>query len=334
MKRGNKIWAVIILAILVFALFVPKLVTNRYQMMLFNLVLIYIILAFGLNFPLGYTGQASMGHAALWGIGAYSTALFATKLHLPFYLAMPLSIIICILFGLFLGLPTTRLKGRYLSLATMAFGEITIIVLVNWAKVTGGPNGILGIPPPVVFGYKFDTVYVFYYFSFVFVVLAILATIAVERSKYGRAFKSINENELAAEVLGVPTHRMKVLAFVLSAIFASIAGSLYVYMQGYTDPMSFVQFESLRVITMLFVGGAGTVIGPVVGALLMTLLPEFVRGLKDYYMAFYGAGVVALMIFMPTGLYGVGRRLLEKYRESRAAKGSDIGTTAASSRRP
>jgi branched-chain amino acid transport system permease protein len=282
-------------------------------MTIFNLVLIYIVLVYGLNFPLGFAGQASMGHAALWAIGSYTTALVATRLGWPFYASMLASFAVCLFFGLMIGLPTSRLGGRYLALATIAFGEIVVQVLINWIDVTGGPNGIMGIPAPVVLGYKFDTVYKFYYFSWIFTLLAILVTIGINRSRFGRALKSVRENEMAAEVLGVPTFRIKVLAFLLAAAFASVAGSLYVFMQGYTDPSAFVQFESLRCITMLFIGGAGTVIGPIIGAVLLTLLPEFIRGLKDYYMAVYGIGVVLLMIFMPTGLYGVYQRIQEKY---------------------
>lgn len=306
-------------AALAVALAVPSLAKNTYQMLMFNLVLIYVMLTLGLNFSLGLTGQASMGHAALWGIGSYCTAILATRLHWPFYVVMPITVLVGVAFGLFIGLPTTRLKGRYLALATMAFGEIVIIVLMNWAKLTGGPNGILGIPAPVIFGLKLNTTYKFYYFSLAVVLLGILFTLSLLSSRFGRAMQAIRENELAAEVIGVPTYRVKVLSFILSSAFASIAGSLYVYMQGYVDPNSFIQFESLRVITMLFIGGAGTVVGPILGAILLTMLPEFVRGLKDYYMLVYGAGVVLLMIFMPTGLYGVAGSLVERVMEKRAS---------------
>ncbi|MDI6870108.1 MAG: branched-chain amino acid ABC transporter permease [Bacillota bacterium] len=316
MKKLSLPIVLFIVAALALSLMAPRAAANRYQLLIYNLALIYIILTLGLNFPLGYCGQASMGHAALWGIGAYTVAILATRFHWSAYLTIPAAILVTLLCGLLLGLPTSRLKGRYLALATMAFGEITVLVLLNWAKVTGGPNGILGIPAPVILGYAFDNHQKMYYFTWVLAVLALLATMAVEHSKLGRAMKAVRENELAAEVLGVPTYRIKVLAFLLASVYAAVAGACYVYMQGYVDPMTFVQFESLRVITMLYIGGAGTVVGPILGAFLLTLLPEFMRGLKDYYMAIYGVGVVLLMIFMPAGLYGLAHKLKERFSES------------------
>jgi branched-chain amino acid transport system permease protein len=273
-----------------------------------DLAMIYAVVALGLNLLMGYGGQISVGHAAFFGIGAYVSAILSVDFGWSFWTALPMALAVSAAFGLLLGLPTLRVRGHYLILATLGFGEIVRLVLQNWQQVTKGPTGIVGIPPVNLFGVVLQSERQFYYLALVFLVLALLTTWRLVRTRMGRELISVRDNELAAELMGVDTVRVKLFAFGTSAAFAGVAGSLYAHMSGSISPDVFTFEVSVAVLIMVMLGGAATIFGPVLGALLLTALPELLRDFKEFYLLFYGVGILLLSIFLPNGLAGLVQR--------------------------
>jgi branched-chain amino acid transport system permease protein len=275
---------------------------DNYYVGLANLSLIYIIVAIGLNFIYGYTGYVSFAQAGFFGIGAYSSALLAVDAHIGFWVALPLSGLIAAVFGILLGMPTLKLSGHYLAMATIGFGIIVQMVLQNWTSFTHGAQGVGGIPG-VSFGpMALTNATQYYYFMLVCAVLAALLAWSIEHSNLGRSFKAVREDEIAASTSGINLRFTKVCSFALSALFAGCAGSLYAHMSSYISPDTFSFDQSVIFFTMVLVGGAGTVAGPIVGAILLTFIPELLRFLQEYYMALFGIGIVLAMLFMPQGI--------------------------------
>jgi branched-chain amino acid transport system permease protein len=263
----------------------------------------------GLNYVIGFSGQISLASTAFWGIGAYVSALLTTKLGFSFWAALPTAALCAMLAGLILGFPTLKLKQFYLGIATVGFGEIIALILLNWTSLTNGSDGIPGIPKPRIGTFIFSTDYQYYYILLAIAIVLLYISIRVKYSRFGRALLAINNNEIAAETSGINVHVYKMIAFSLSAFYAGIAGSLYAHLIGYISPDLFIFRQSIVFLCMYMIGGAGYIAGPVIGSILLTLLPEFMRFLKDFYMAFYGLLVVVLAIGMPTGISG----LIEKY---------------------
>jgi branched-chain amino acid transport system permease protein len=284
------------------ALVVPLVLPDNYYVGLANLSLIYIIVAIGLNFIYGYTGYVSFAQAGFFGIGAYTSALLAVDGHVGFWVALPLSGLVAAIFGVLLGMPTLKLSGHYLAMATIGFGIIVQMVLQNWTSFTHGAQGIGGIPG-ISFGpLALTNVTQYYYFMLVFAVLAALLAWSIANSNLGRSFKAVREDEIAASTSGINLRFTKVSSFALSALFAGVAGSLYAHMSSYISPDTFSFDQSIVFFTMVLVGGAGTVAGPIVGAILLTFIPELLRFLQEYYMALFGIGIVLAMLFMPQGI--------------------------------
>ena len=283
----------------------PMAVDARYVLFVCNLAMIYAGHALGLNLLTGYGGQISVGHAAFFGIGAYTSAILCVDHGWSFWIALPAATLVSSACGLVLGIPTLRLRGHYLILATLGFGEIVRLILQNWQQVTKGPTGIVGIPPIQVGPYSLATEPRFYYVALAFLALALLVTHRVVRARSGRELVSVRDNELAAELMGVNTMRVKLFAFTISAAFAGVAGSLYAHMSGSISPDVFTFEISVAVLVMVMLGGAGTIYGPVFGALLLTAMPELLREFKDYYLLFYGIGILLLAIFLPRGMAGL-----------------------------
>ena len=300
------------IVLVVVALTIPMLMPNNYYLGLANLSLIYIIVAIGLNFIYGYTGYISFAQAGFFGIGAYTSALLAVDCHLSFWLTFPLSGLVAALFGVMLGIPALKLSGHYLAMCTIGFGIIVQMILQNWTPVTHGAQGIGGIP-----GVSFGSVTLgsathYYYFLLMFAVLATLFSWTLENSNMGRSFKAVREDEIAASTSGINLTFTKVFSFALSALFAGLAGSLYAHMSSYISPDTFSFDQSIIFFTMVLVGGAGTVMGPIVGAVLLTFVPELLRFLQEYYMALFGIGICLAMLFMPQGivrLFGTDSRI-------------------------
>ena len=291
-------------------LLMPAFGLSRYIMRLCILIGIYSILALGLNLIAGYTGQLSLGNAGFYAIGAYTATLLMIKLGLSFWLALPIAAAFAGISGLLLGLPTLRLKGAYLTIVTLGFGEIVRMILMNWDQVTNGTLGIRNIPLPSFFGMRLSLAnHGLYYLILALVLLVSLFCMLIINSKIGRAFIAIREDEIAAQMMGIRVIRYKVLAFVFSAVISGMAGAFYAPMVGYIDPNSFTFEVSSLVISMAILGGLGTMRGMYFGAAVLIIFPEASRFLMEYRFVIYGLILVLMMRFRPQGLLGWQSRL-------------------------
>jgi len=275
--------------------------------------------AVGLNILTGFTGQVSLGHAAFLGIGAYTTAILATKFNAPIWLALPLSGLSASLAGLSVGVPCLRLKSLYLAMATMVFGFIVEYIIVHWNAVTNGVAGI-NLSRPQVGNFTFESDINFYYLIIFLTLLSIIAAKNIIRTKTGRALMAIRDSDTAAEVMGINIHKYKLIAFLVSSFYAGIAGSLYAYYLNYISGDSFSLLVSIEYIAMLIVGGMGSIVGSVFGAVFMTFLPETIRSIIDIFResypqlstlfldirgGIYGIFIMLFLIFQPDGMYGL-----------------------------
>jgi branched-chain amino acid transport system permease protein len=283
---------------------VPLFISNFYYIQVLVFIGIYIILALSLNLLNGYVGLLSIGHAAFYGIGAYASAKLAMDAGLPFPLAMLGAGAVAGIFGYLIAKPTLRLSGIYMTLATLGFNMIFFLVMQNWMSFTNGPLGIMDIPPPSIFGYAIESRIQYYYLIFFLVLLTLTSMQRLMACRFGRALVSIRENELAAEAIGVNTTRYKIQAFVLAAFYAGIAGSFYAHFVKFVSPDSFYIYESFILLAMLAFGGQGNLIGPVVGAAILIIIPEVFRFLQEYRMLVYGSVLIVMMLVRRQGLLG------------------------------
>jgi branched-chain amino acid transport system permease protein len=292
------------LAIVAIIALIPLFISNLYYIQILIFIGIYIILALSLNLLNGYVGLLSIGHAAFYGIGAYASAKLVMEMGVPFPLAMLGSGMIAGVFGYLIAKPTLRLSGIYMTLATLGFNMIFFLVLQNWMSFTNGPLGIMDIPSPSIFGYVIESRVQYYYLIFFLVLLTVGSMHRLMTCRFGRALVGIRENELAAEAMGVHTTRYKIQAFVLAAFYAGIAGSYYAHFIKYISPDSFYIYESFILLAMLAFGGQGNLIGPVVGAAILIIIPEVFRFLQEYRMLVYGSVLIIMMLVRRQGLLG------------------------------
>jgi branched-chain amino acid transport system permease protein len=306
----------VLVALLLLTALLAPFASSTYLLDVLTSALLYAILASALNITVGFTGVLVLGFIGFYAIGAYTTGILTTKFAIcSFWVALPVSGLVALLFGLLLGIPTLRLKGDYLAIVTLGFGEIVKIFCNNLDPLTGGPNGILGIKRPSLGFASLDSPIAFYWFCLV--VLAIVVTLIsrLADSRYGRAWVAVRENEMAAGALGINVFTKHLLSFSISAFFGGIAGSLFAAKQGFISPDSFTFYESVLVLCMVVLGGIGNVAGSLVGACLLIIIPEFLREFSLYRMLIFGALMVAFMIFRPHGL--VGSRKITKEVEDR-----------------
>jgi branched-chain amino acid transport system permease protein len=292
--------------LLIIAIFtvVPPFVSNMYYLQVLVFIGIYIILTLSLNLLNGYVGLLSIGHAAFYGIGAYASAKLSIDLGLPWVAALAGAGAIAGFFGFLIAKPTLRLSGIYLTLVTLGFNMILFLVLQNWMSFTNGPLGIMDIPPPSILAYAVSSRLQYYYLILTLVLLTVFSMHRLMTCRFGRALTAIRENELAAEAAGVNTTRYKTQAFVLAAFYAGIAGSFYAHFVKYISPDSFTINESFILLAMLAFGGQGNLIGPVVGAAALILIPEIFRPLQEYRMFVYGGVLIVMMLVRRQGLLG------------------------------
>ncbi len=277
---------------------------NNYYIDTLNLAALYALLAIGLNITVGYTGLLDLGYAAFYGVGAYTYALLSTGIGLSFWLGLPLGGAVAAFFGLILGLITLRLRGDYLAIITLGFVQMIYLCLNNWDSVTQGPNGIMQIGRPAIGGFVLRSPIHFYYLILFFVVITAIAVHRLVQSQIGRAWIAIREDEVAAETMGIDTTKIKVLAFSLGAAIAGVAGVFFAARYTFISPESFTFLESVRILSMVVLGGMGSLPGAILGAFLLTVLPEVLRGLANYRMLIFGIALVVMMIFRPQGLLG------------------------------
>ena len=266
------------------------------------MVSLYAILALSLNIIVGFAGLVSLGHAAFFGIGAYVSGLLMIK-GLGFVSAFFLTGIITSVLGLCLALPALRVKDDYLAIVTLGFGIIITLVFMN-LDITGGPDGLVGIPPVTLWGKPVYSKWAFLGLTTAILFVMILSTYTLKQSKIGRAWAAIRDNDVVAMFMGINTSYYKVLAFITSSFWAGLAGSLYAHYTAYINPQTFGMHTSIMILSMVVLGGIGSIPGSLLGATLLILLPEILRPLADYQDIFYGALLVFMMVFRPQGIMG------------------------------
>ena len=302
-----------LLAIAIVLLYPFVLEKNTYAMHLLIVAQLYAVLALALNFQLGSANIPNFATGASYGIGAYVSALLALNWDVSFWLALPASAVVATIFGFLLGLPSMRTRDSYLALVTIAFG-VVIHQLLNNLEFTGGPNGLVGIPAPELFGHSFASPLVvfgyslpaqanFYYLSALLVGVAILFAGRLHHSRIGLAWNALRADELAARCQGINTTWYKVLAFAVDAFLAGFAGTIYAFYVGFISPDNFTFLVSVTIMTMVIAGGMDNTLGVIVGAFLLTLLPEKLRAFSDYRILFFGITVIAFLMIRPQGLF-------------------------------
>jgi branched-chain amino acid transport system permease protein len=313
-----------------------------------NYAILYVLLALGLNIVVGFAGLLDLGYIAFYAVGAYTYALLASPqfgLHLPFWVILPIGAAVAALFGLLIGAPTLKLRGDYLAIVTLGFGEIVRIFLNNLSRpvnITNGPQGIARIDPFTLDGFSFGTYESFlglefsapikYYYLLLLVGLAIiLVNLRLQNSRVGRAWEAIREDEVAARAMGIDTRNLKLLAFAMGASFGGVAGGMFSAIQAFISPESFVLVESIMVVAMVVLGGMGNIWGVILGALLLSFVPEILRWTVEplqhalfgrmlvepevIRMLVFGLALVLVMLFRPAGLLpsAVRKRELEEH---------------------
>jgi branched-chain amino acid transport system permease protein len=282
---------------------VPLNAANEYELRLFMLFMIYAVIAMGLNVLVGLTGLISLGQAGLFALGSYTAAVLAIRFGFDLLSASISAILIVSLFGALLAYPTVRVKGVYLAVITIAFGLIVENVAIEWQSVTGGPMGITSIPKPSVFSIPLSGYRYYWLLAFVLFVVVII-THNLKRSKYGRAMLAVSQSETAARSVGINATAIRTLAFVISAATAGLAGVLYAFLNSYISPDIFTFSDSIRFLLMVIFGGAGTTTGPLIGALILTYLPEYLQQLQYWQKFAYGLLLAVVMFFLPLGVFG------------------------------
>ncbi len=286
---------------------------GRYEVDVAVNVLVYVCLGLGLNVVVGLCGLLDLGYIAFYGVGAYTYAILATVFGLSFWICLPIAACFAAIAGCIVGYPTLRMRGDYLAIVTLGFGEIIRIVINNWMSLTNGPNGIISIPPPefvaVSFadGISFEMILLrkLHYMYYIVLGLAIFTVIGVHRlnfSRIGRAWESIREDETAAELMGVNTFRFKLLAYAMGATFGGLAGAFFAARMKSVSPNSFTFIESALVLAMVVLGGLGSIPGIILGALALVALPEVFREFEQYRMLVFGGAMTFMMLVRPQGL--------------------------------
>lgn len=295
----------LLIALTVILLAVPFMGLSNYIIRVMCMVFVYSILTLSLNFVTGYLGATSMGHAALYCVGAYVGALVATRLGLSFWVSLPLSVIVGLLVGGILGVCTMKLSGSYMTVTTLAFAQVVTMIAKNWTSVTNGTLGIKNIPKATLFGIKLTVKNGgMYYLGLALLVLVILVSVVIIKSKYGRAFIAVRDDELGARMMGLKTRNYRLLGTVISGGLAGVAGCYYSYLTGYIDPVTFSFDISMTILTMAILGGLASIPGSIVGAAILTVFPELLRELDIYRYLFFGFILVIMMRIRPQGILG------------------------------
>jgi len=282
-----------------------------YQITIMTTALMYVVLGLGLNIVVGVAGLLDLGYVAFYAVGAYSYALLNLHFGLGFWTVLPVSGLLAALFGILLGFPVLRLRGDYLAIVTLGFGEIIRLILENWGEFSQGPSGIANIPRPGLFGIDLtleQSIIYTYYLMMLMVAFTIFVVNRLQNSRIGRAWFALREDDIACQAMGIDKTKTKLRAFALGAFWAGMAGAFFAAQNTYVNPKSFTFLESAIILCIVVLGGMGSIIGVIIGALVLILLPEYLRAFADYRMLAFGAILVVMMIFRPQGIISTVRR--------------------------
>ncbi len=309
MGNSNKIAVFVLAGILIPAPFIlSRCDATSYYPDVLVFAAIHSIIATGLCLLLGFAGQISLGHAAFYGIGAYASGIVTTKLGWSPWLGIGVGILVAMGVAYCVGMPSLRLRGHYLAMATLGFGVIVYIVFNEYVSLTGGPSGFGEIPRLSLFGLELDTTLRFYYLAWFLAIVALVTSLNIVHSRVGRALRAIHGSELAAMSVGVDTTKYKLQIFVFSAALGAVAGSLYAHYVTFVNPPVFNIFFSLKLLMIVVIGGTGSVWGAFAGAVLLTFLPEWLSFLHDFDVLAYGLLLLVIVMFLPDGLIGLVHR--------------------------
>ena len=316
LREDPKLYRPALLLLAAAALAYPFLVST-YQVNIMVTALMYVVLGLGLNIVVGQAGLLHLGYAAFYAAGAYTYALLNHHFGIGFWTALPLGGLVAMLLGILLGFPVLRLRGDYLAIVTLGFGEIVRLVLENWNAFSFGPSGISGIPRPGFFGIEMNLHGATVYLYFLMIGLCLLTVFVVRRlqdSRIGRAWIALREDEIACQAMGIDKTRAKMTAFALGSTWAGLVGVIFAAKTTFVNPASFTFLESAMILSMVVLGGMGSILGVALGAFILVLLPEYLRVFSDYRMLLFGIIMVIMMVFRPQGLVSGIRRTYE-YRK-------------------
>lgn len=297
-------------ALMIFAIAFPFLFST-YQTNIMTTALMYVVLGLGLNIVVGLAGLLDLGYVAFYAVGAYTYALLHHNFGLGFWVALPIGGLLAALFGIILGIPVLRLRGDYLAIVTLGFGEIIRLILENWGSFSEGPSGVSNIARPGLFGVELSltmAINYIYYIMILFVIITVFFVNRLQDSRLGRAWIALREDEIACQSMGIDKMKTKLVAFSLGAFWAGIIGVVFAAKTTFINPASFTFLESAIILSIVVLGGMGSIIGVIIGALVLILMPEYLRALSEYRMLAFGAILVCMMIFRPQGIISTVRR--------------------------
>jgi branched-chain amino acid transport system permease protein len=281
----------------------PFFIRSDYYLSIMIFVGINAIIVMGLSLLMGYAGQISLGHAAFFGIGAYCSGVLTVKLGFSIFTAFFCGIFLSTIMAMAIAIPTLKLKGHYLAVATLGFGEIIYVIFNELLEITGGPSGLSGIPPIHFFGCAFKGGWRYFYLVWTVAILLLIFSLNIIHSRVGRALRAVHGSEVAAQAMGVNVSQLKIQVFVLSAIYASVAGTLYAHFVTFISPSTFSLFVSILLLMMVVIGGGGSIWGALLGAGILTILPESLRAFRDFDILVYGIILMTILLFMPEGIF-------------------------------
>lgn len=315
-----KLYLGLLISALIIVIF-PLLVPNPYYLNVANIIGLNTMIVLGLNLLIGYAGQISLGHAAFYGLGAYVSGVLTVTYNAPPWLGVIIALLVTGCVALLIGIPTLKLHGHYLVMATLGFNLIVNIIMIQWDSVTGGPSGFPGIPNLAIGSLVFDSDEKMYYLIWFCAFMSMILALNLVNSRVGRGLRAVHGSELAAGSLGVPTDTYKIKVFVVSALYASLAGSLYAHYLTFISPKTFDIFFSLELVTMVIVGGMGSIWGALLGTIFLTPLPDVLQVFDEYKDIFYGLILVLILIYVPEGLFvAAGKRWMSMTKARRTEK--------------
>lgn len=296
---------IVIAGLFLLLVLLPFFISNDYIIILLDQTFISLIVLMGLNFITGLMGEMNLGTAGIMAMGAYTSAMLTTKLAVSPWLALVFVILAGFIIGIGLGYPSLRIKGIYLALTTLGFGEIVRIVINNLVNLTGGPTGIRNIPGFKLFGYVIKGARPYYYLLLAFAVILLIIAVRIINSKWGRAIKAVKDNDLAVEACGIKLSSIKIFAFTLCCIYGCIGGAMYGHLIGYINPTDFSMDTTIRYLMMLMIGGIGSTPGNILGAVIVNMLPEVLRFLGSYYWLVFSIIILITSVLIPHGMISV-----------------------------